>query len=29
MHTKTATDRGELVSHLRSGVPVSVGSEPE
>ena len=28
-HTKTATDRDELVSHLRTGVPVSVGSEPE
>ena len=29
MHTKTTTNREELVSHLRSGVPVSVGSEPE
>jgi RND superfamily putative drug exporter len=28
-HTKTATDREELASHLRSGVPVSVGSEPD
>jgi putative drug exporter of the RND superfamily len=28
-HTKTATDRDELVSHLRSGVPVSAGSEQE
>jgi RND superfamily putative drug exporter len=28
-HTKTATDRDELASHLRTGVPVSVGSEPE
>jgi putative drug exporter of the RND superfamily len=28
-HTRTVTDREELVSHLRSSVPVSVGSEPE
>ncbi len=29
MHTRTATDREELVSHLSNRVPVSVGSEPD
>ena len=29
MHTKTVADREELVAHLQSAVPVSVGSEPE
>jgi RND superfamily putative drug exporter len=29
VHTKTVTDRAELVSHLSSGVPVSVGGEPD
>lgn len=28
-HTKTVTDREELVAHLSSAVPVSVGSEPD
>jgi hypothetical protein len=28
-HTKTVSDREELVSHLRSGVPVSVGGEAD